>query len=82
MSGRHSGISIRGRDCSDFRLDCSDFRLDCMKGAAIGDQETGSSPGNLLTAMYSLQCILGAPRTVVPRKYDKLEYGIDIPSLS
>jgi hypothetical protein len=48
-----------------------------MKGAAIADPETG-----LVPAIYSLQCILGAQRTVVPRKYDKLEYGIDIPSLS
>jgi hypothetical protein len=50
-----------------------------MKGAAIADPETGSSIGNLLTA---LQCILGAPRTIVSRKYDKLACGIDIPSLS
>jgi hypothetical protein len=28
---------------------CSDYRLDRMKGAAIADPETGSSPGNLLT---------------------------------
>jgi hypothetical protein len=32
--------------------------------------------------IYSLQCILGDARIVVPRKYDKLEYGIDISSLS
>jgi hypothetical protein len=50
-----------------------------MKGAAIVDPETGSSPGNLLTAMH---IILVTPRTVVPRKYDKLEYGIDIPPLT
>jgi hypothetical protein len=43
-----------------------------------------SGSGNRVqSAIYSLhECILGAPRTVVPRKYDKLEYGIDIPSLS
>jgi hypothetical protein len=29
------------------------YRLDRMKGAAIADPETGSSPGNLLTAMHS-----------------------------
>jgi hypothetical protein len=28
--------------------DCSDYQLDRMKGAAIADPETGSSPGNLL----------------------------------
>jgi hypothetical protein len=55
--------------------DCSDYRLDRMKGVAIAD------PGPV-PAIYSLQCILGALRTVVPRKYDKLECGIDIPSLS
>jgi hypothetical protein len=48
-----------------------------MKDAAIADPETGSA----VPAIYSLQCILGAPRTVVPRKYDKFECGIDIPSL-
>jgi hypothetical protein len=46
MSGRHSGVSVRGRDCSD-------YRLDRMKGAAIAEPETGSSLGNLLTAMHS-----------------------------
>jgi hypothetical protein len=33
--------------------DCSDYRLDRMKGAAIEEPETGSSPGNLLLAMHS-----------------------------
>jgi hypothetical protein len=34
-------------------------------------------------AIYSLQCILGAPRTVVPTEnMINWEYGIDIPSLS
>jgi hypothetical protein len=65
---RRSGVSVRARDCSD-------YRLDRIEGAAIAD------PGPV-PASYSLQCILGAPRTVVPRKYDKLKYGIDIPSLS
>jgi hypothetical protein len=51
-----------------------------MKGAAIADPETGSRPGNFNT--HCTECILGIPRTVVPIKYDKLEYGIDIPSLS
>jgi hypothetical protein len=41
-----------------------------MKDAAIADPETGSSSGNVLTAMHS------GSSTVVPRKYDKLEYGI------
>jgi hypothetical protein len=60
---RRSGVSVRARDCSD-------YRLDRIEGAAIADPETGSRPGNLLTAMHS------------GRKYDKLKYGIDIPSLS
>jgi hypothetical protein len=42
-----------------------------MKGAAIADPETESSPGNLLTAMHS-----GSAGN------DKLEYGIDILSVS
>jgi hypothetical protein len=41
MVGRHSDVSVRGRDCSD-------YRLDRIKGATIADPETGSSPGNLL----------------------------------
>jgi hypothetical protein len=32
--------------------DYSDYRLDRMKGAAIADPETGSSPGNLLHLSY------------------------------
>jgi hypothetical protein len=48
--------------------------------AAIQDLQTGSSPGNLLhLSCCNGQCILGAPRSVVPIKYDKLERGIDIP---
>jgi hypothetical protein len=41
-----------------------------MKGAARTDPETGFP--DPVPAIYSLQCIMGAPRTVVPRKYDKL----------
>jgi hypothetical protein len=43
---RRSGVSVRVRDSSD-------YRLDRIEGAAIADPETGSSPGNLLTAMHS-----------------------------
>jgi hypothetical protein len=85
MSGRHSGVSVKGRDCSD-------YRLDRIEGAAIADPETGYSPVNLVTAMqYGSSAntldtrgrwVEFAPRTVVSRKYDKLKYGIDIPSLS
>jgi hypothetical protein len=46
ISGGRSGVSVRARDCSD-------YQLDRMKGAAIADPETGSSPDNLLTAMHS-----------------------------
>jgi hypothetical protein len=35
-----------------------------------------------LTTTYVLQCILGAMRIVVLRKYDKLKCAIDIPSFS
>jgi hypothetical protein len=67
---RRSGVSVRARDCSDYRLD----RID---GAAIADPETGSSPGNLLTAMHSW-----SSANCSSQKYDKLKYGIDIPSHS
>jgi hypothetical protein len=33
--------------------DCSDNRLDRTKGAAIADPASGSSLGNLFTAMHS-----------------------------
>jgi hypothetical protein len=66
MSGRHSGIPVRGRNCSD-------YRLDRMKSATIADPETGSTPGNLLTAMHS-----GSSAHCSSRKYDKLICGIDI----
>jgi hypothetical protein len=46
ISGGRSGVSVRTRDCSD-------YRLDRIEGAAIADPETGSCPGNLLTAMHS-----------------------------
>jgi hypothetical protein len=57
--------------------DCSDYRLDRIKGAAIADPETGSSPGNLLTALHS-----GRSAHSSSQKYDKLACRIDIPSLS
>jgi hypothetical protein len=39
-----------------------------------------SGSGNRVQSRQFTHC--NAMRTVVPRKYDKLEYGIDIPSLS
>jgi hypothetical protein len=51
ISGGRSGVSVRARDCSH-------YRLDRMKGAAITDPDPGPVP-----AIYSLRCILGAPRT-------------------
>jgi hypothetical protein len=50
------GVSVGGRDCSV-------YRLDRMNDAAIADPETRSGP---VPAIYSLQCILEAPWTVVP----------------
>jgi hypothetical protein len=62
MSGRHSGVSVRGRECSD-------YRLDRMESVAIADPETGSSPGNLL----HLSCSGSSATCSSPPKYDKLD---------
>jgi hypothetical protein len=56
------------------------MRLDHIKDAAIADPETGTVPA--IYSSFVLQCILGDPRPIVPRKCDKVEREIDIPSLS